>query len=518
MKKSVSWILAILLCLPLLTAMPGKALADDKYLVIDETTFPDEAFRNWIVENCSTETDSDGVRYMTEAQANSVLSIDVSGTTVKSLKGVELFTNLSVLNCSGLGLTSLDLTKNKELSELHCEDNHLSTLELSKLNKLTEGTHEGDTYTFDLTQLVPMNLMTRVVMTDSATRLNKNTGVITFAKKMDTFTYQFKTVRSSSGDIELPELPTSNGTEKDIRMDVTVALTYEEVELPAFDGTIEWNGADVTFKGTTPYVIYTGSAFTPRFTVKAKDGSVVDPAHYTYEYKENTKAGTGYVIVTFKDQYEGTARAFFKIYLPATTATYVENASDGIKITWNAVTGAAGYIIYRRAWSSTTNGWTEFVRWNNTTALTWTDKTVYAGTRYQYGIKAYFARRTDPVTGATIGGNVGDNFNLGIVGPLKTTVRITTRTLSSVTPGSKQLTVKWAGSSVFTGYQVQIATNAAFTKNASAVKITNPKTYQTVFKNLKAKTTYYVRVRSYQEFEGMTYFGEWSNVLTGKTK
>ena len=158
------------------------------------------------------------------------------------------------------------------------------------------------------------------------------------------------------------------------------------------------------------------------------------------------------------------------------------------------------------------------MRWNNTTALTWTDKTVYAGTRYQYGIKAYFARRTDPVTGATIGGNVGDNFNLGIVGPLKTTVRITTRTLSSVTPGSKQLTVKWAGSSVFTGYQVQIATNAAFTKNASAVKITNPKTYQTVFKNLKAKTTYYVRVRSYQEFEGMTYFGEWSNVLTGKTK
>ena len=81
----------------------------------------------------------------------------------------------------------------------------------------------------------------------------------------------------------------------------------------AFDGKIEWNPSDVQFKGTTPYVVYNGSAFTPRFTVKAKDGSVVDPSTYTYEYRENVNAGTGYVFVTFNSGYTGTARAFFKI-------------------------------------------------------------------------------------------------------------------------------------------------------------------------------------------------------------
>ncbi|MBR2643678.1 MAG: fibronectin type III domain-containing protein, partial [Clostridia bacterium] len=167
-----------------------------------------------------------------------------------------------------------------------------------------------------------------------------------------------------------------------------------------------------------------------------------------------------------------------------------------------------------------------FARWNNTTDTTYIDGVdaahkVYAGTRYQYGVKAYFARRLDPIANVEIGGNVNEpsgNFNLGMVGPLKTTVRITTRTLNTVTGGSKQLTVKWAGSSIFTGYEVQVATDAAFTKNVKTVKIANAKTYQTNVTGLKAKTTYYVRVRSYHEFEGMTYYGGWSNVKSAKTK
>ena len=249
-----------------------------------------------------------------------------------------------------------------------------------------------------------------------------------------------------------------------------------------------------------------------------KAGNIVNPANYVYAFRENVNAGTAYVIVTFTAQYSGTAQAWFKIYLPATDYTAVENRDDGIYLEWNPVAGADGYVIYRRAWNLQSAGWTSFVRWNNTRDLFWTDTNVYAGTRYQYGIKAYFNRRVDPVSGAEIGGNVGDNYNLGIVGPLKTTVRITTRTLNSVTGGSKQLTVKWAGSSNFTGYEVQIATDAAFTKDVKTVKVANAKTYETTVKSLRAATTYYVRVRSYHIFEGMTYWGNWSNVKSAKTK
>ena len=289
------------------------------------------------------------------------------------------------------------------------------------------------------------------------------------------------------------------------------------IEDNSFDGEIVWNSSDVTFKGSTPYVIANGKAQTPRFTVRNKtDGTTVDPSEYTYSYLENVNAGTGYVVVTMQGAYSGTVTGWFKIYLPATTATAVANMTDGIRITWDPVANAAGYVIYRRAWSSTTNGWTTFERWNNTTALEWTDTNVYAGTRYQYGVKAYFTKRTDPVTGTEIGGNVGDNYNLGMVGPLKTTVRITTRVLKSLKAGSKKITVSWEPSSVFTGYQIKYATDAKFTKNVKAFWVTNRKTSSTEVKSLKNGTEYFFCVRSYHDFEGVRYFGEWSNVLSVK--
>ncbi len=279
-----------------------------------------------------------------------------------------------------------------------------------------------------------------------------------------------------------------------------------EQEGVALNAEIVFNSADVKYKGSTPYVTYNGTAQKPRVTVRDKDtGETIDPSYYSLSYRNNTQAGTATVTAKLRRGYKGSANAWFKIYLPAPTVTYVENRENGITITWDKVDGANGYVIYRRAWNLISTGWTAFERWNNTTDTTWTDTTVYAGTRYQYGVKAY---PNDPM----------DNFNLGDVGPLKTTVRITTRKLNSITSGSKKLTVKWTGSKVFTGYQIQYATDAGFTKNAAAIKIASPGTYETEIKNLKAKTTYYVRLRSYHEFEGMTYFGEWSNVIPGKTK
>lgn len=286
---------------------------------------------------------------------------------------------------------------------------------------------------------------------------------------------------------------------------------------------INWDKADVDFKGQTAYVIANGSAQTPRLTITDQNDNLINRKYYDIEYKENINAGTGYAIITFKNGFSGTARGWFKIYLPPTTETTVENVGKGIRITWAPVDGAAGYVIYRRAWSKTTNGWTTFERWNNVTGTSWIDGSdsshrVYAGSRYQYGIKAYFAPRVDPVSGATIGGNVGDNYNLGMVGPLKTTVRITTMTMNSVTAGTKQLTAKWTGNTTFTGYELQVATNTAFTSGVKTVKITNPETCQATVKSLTSGKTYYVRVRAYHVFEGMTYYGKWTDPVSCKVK
>jgi hypothetical protein len=158
------------------------------------------------------------------------------------------------------------------------------------------------------------------------------------------------------------------------------------------------------------------------------------------------------------------------------------------------------------------------------TGLEWIDGSdsnhkVYVGSRYQYGIKAYFARRTDPVSGAVIGGNVGDNYNLGIVGPLKTMVRTTSVALRNITPGTKSLSVMWDESPIIMGtYQLQIATNSGFTQNVKTVTITDPDSLEWTVKSLKSGTTYYARIRVYTVFEGTTYYGGWSNVKSCKVK
>jgi len=314
-------------------------------------------------------------------------------------------------------------------------------------------------------------------------------------------------------------------TPRDIAADFK-PFVVSETEM--FSGIVKFNEGEVQYKGQTPYVIWDHDKgiHEPAFTVYEEDGeTVIDPSNYDFEYKENTYPGTGYLFVYFKGEYAGTAQLFFKIYLPATTKTWVENVADGIRVSWEPVEDAAGYVIYRRAWGATADGWTAFARWDNTTETTWLDghddsHKVYAGTRYQYGVKAYFARRMDPIAGIEIGGNVNNdsgNFNLGEVGQLKTTVRITTRKLVQVRPGNKELTVKWEASKNFTGYQIQYATNEKFTENAVAIKIEDPATYWTTIKELQANTTYYVRLRSYHIFNNMNYYGEWSNVISQKT-
>ncbi|MBR3130784.1 MAG: fibronectin type III domain-containing protein, partial [Clostridia bacterium] len=301
---------------------------------------------------------------------------------------------------------------------------------------------------------------------------------------------------------------------------------FQSAPIPVNNAKIVWNQNDVSFKGSTAYVIYNKKAQTPRFSVTDANGTKIDAPNYTYEFEENTKPGTGYLFVTFTGNLTGSCSASFKIYLPATEWMTVENVAEGIKLTWASVDGAAGYVIYRRARNTTTNQWTDFARWNNTTETSYIDGAdsnhrVYIGSRYQYGVKAYFARRLDPIANQQIGGNVNDNsgnWNLGEIGPLKTMVRITTRKLISVTSGKQQLTVNWDASKNVTGYDIQLATDAAFTKNVKTERVDDWKTASKTIKGLKSKTTYYVRVRSYQKIDSMTYFGQWSNVLSAKTR
>ncbi len=207
------------------------------------------------------------------------------------------------------------------------------------------------------------------------------------------------------------------------------------------------------------------------------------------------------------------AAVFMLLTMPITTGV-----SQALAEGTTEQTGSASYVIYRCAWNTTTNRWTSFDRLADTTELTWTDSNkVTAGTRYQYGVKAYFAQRTDSVSGNRIGG-ADDRGNLGAVSPLKSMARVTTRAITGVTAGSGQLTVKWSGTKTVSGYDICYSTAEDFSNNVSYVSITSASTYQTVLTGLSSGTKYYIRVRAYQDVGGMTYYGRWSVVRNGTAK
>ncbi len=96
--------------------------------------------------------------------------------------------------------------------------------------------------------------------------------------------------------------------------------------------------------------------------------------------------------------------------------------------------------------------------------------------------------------------------------------------ISSVTPGSKKLIVKWNKQSEkmslsrITGYQVQVATNSSFTAGKKTYLVKGYSSTTKTFKDLKGGKKYYVRVRTYKTVDGVKCYSTWSKVTTRTTK
>lgn len=102
---------------------------------------------------------------------------------------------------------------------------------------------------------------------------------------------------------------------------------------------------------------------------------------------------------------------------------------------------------------------------------------------------------------------------------LKLTIKPAKPTILAPKAAKKALTAKWKKVANQTdGYQVMTATNKAFTKNAKKVFVKGKKYTSKKVSNLKAKTTYYVKVRAYKTVKGEKIYSSWSKVKTIKTK
>ncbi len=109
--------------------MPGMAGAA---IVIDEANFPDENFRQCLLSQYYGE---DGE--LTNLEIRAVTRLYLTEKGIKSLEGINAFTELKELYCERNQLTELDVSALTALETLYCSDNQLTSLNVSGCKSLT---------------------------------------------------------------------------------------------------------------------------------------------------------------------------------------------------------------------------------------------------------------------------------------------------------------------------------------------------------------------------------------------
>ncbi|MCD7734323.1 MAG: hypothetical protein LUH48_04185 [Clostridiales bacterium] len=128
--------------------------------------------------------------------------------------------------------------------------------------------------------------------------------------------------------------------------------------------------------------------------------SYVDPgtglsSGKTYQYTVRAYYGSGSITssVTSDNNWSGYAYASITyLAIPALEATVKNNTSDtnGIKVTWSKVTGAAGYYVYRK--TSSSSSWTRIATVSSGSTVVYLDTSVTslaAGTTCYYTVRAF---------------------------------------------------------------------------------------------------------------------------------
>ena len=101
---------------------------------LGKTYVPDNNFEQALIDLGYDDLLDDSLQ---TAAIDDIISLWIDNKNIADLTGIEDFSALTQLVCSGNQLTSLYLYNNSALTELHCGENQMTTLDISNLSTLT---------------------------------------------------------------------------------------------------------------------------------------------------------------------------------------------------------------------------------------------------------------------------------------------------------------------------------------------------------------------------------------------
>ncbi len=223
-----------------------------------------------------------------------------------------------------------------------------------------------------------------------------------------------------------------------------------------------------------------------------KDSETTMVAHkYTTTAVKPTYAAQGYTLhkcslcgTSYKDNYKA------KLSLANITKVNFKSSANAVKMSWNKVSGATGYRVYK--YNTSTKKWQGVA---NIKGTSYTFGKLKAGTTYKFTVRAY-----KTVSGKTY---LSPKYKTFTSSTNPATVSF------KVTGGTRKAVVKWNKVTGATGYKVYYKTS----KNGKWVglKTTNNKTTSYTKTGLATGKTYYFTVKAYRNANGKTYNGAYNS-------
>ncbi|MBE6752464.1 MAG: hypothetical protein E7556_08065 [Ruminococcaceae bacterium] len=216
----------------------------------------------------------------------------------------------------------------------------------------------------------------------SSWKIIKNTTGLSYTDKTVKLGTKYSyTVKAIKGNVA-SKYTATKGLKYNIAPTVKVANASSGIK-------VTWN----TIANATGYTIYRKSYNTKTKKWESWKNITTAKASKTSWTDKSVKSGVYYKYTvracngkTFKSEYKSSDKI---LYLARPTVKLANNES-GVEVSWNKVTGAKGYIVYRAEFNDETQKYSSWKNYGEVTGnvFEWTDTSVVQGATYKYTVRA----------------------------------------------------------------------------------------------------------------------------------